>query len=116
MNDIFERIAILVEMAGVGVILLGIAVASLRFVYFLWRRRPNAYIGFRQDLGKAILLGLEFLVAGDIIQTVTVEPSVENVVVLGVIVLLRTFLSVSLEMEIEGGWPWRRGHRREGHG
>jgi hypothetical protein len=58
--------------------------------------------------GRSILLGLEFLVAADIIRTVAVQPSLENVAVLGLIVLIRTFLSFSLEVEIDGRWPWRR--------
>ena len=60
------------------------------------------------SLGRSILLGLEFLVAADIIRTVAVQPSLQNVAVLGLIVLIRTFLSFSLEVEIDGRWPWRR--------
>ncbi|MEO7863250.1 MAG: DUF1622 domain-containing protein, partial [Nitrospirales bacterium] len=59
-----------------------------------------------QGLGRAIVLGLEFLVAGDIIRTVVVAPTLANVVVLGLIVLIRTFLSMALELELEGRWPW----------
>jgi uncharacterized membrane protein len=62
----------------------------------------------RTVFGRSILLGLEFLVAADIIRTVAVQPSLENVAVLGLIVLIRTFLSFSLEVEIDGRWPWRR--------
>jgi uncharacterized membrane protein len=68
----------------------------------------EAYRVVRTVFGRSILLGLEFLVAADIIRTVAVEPSLENVAVLGVIVLIRTFLSFSLEVEIDGMWPWRR--------
>jgi uncharacterized membrane protein len=68
----------------------------------------NYYSSFRQDIGRAILLGLEFLIAGDIIRTVVVAPTIQNVVVLGLIVLIRTFLSLSLQLEIEGRLPWRR--------
>ena len=63
---------------------------------------------YRQDIGRAILLGLEFLIAGDIIRTVVVAPTIQNVLVLGLIVLIRTFLSMSLQLEIEGKLPWRR--------
>jgi uncharacterized membrane protein len=66
------------------------------------------YSSFRQDIGRAILLGLEFLIAGDIIRTVVVAPTIQNVLVLGLIVLIRTFLSLSLQLEIEGRLPWRR--------
>lgn len=63
---------------------------------------------YRSDLGRAILLGLEFLVAADIIGTVAVAPSFQSLGILGSIILIRTFLSFSLEVEIEGHWPWRR--------
>src|SRR5438094_5610922 len=68
----------------------------------------NYYMPYRQDVGRAILLGLEFLIAGDLIRTVVVAPTMQNVVVLGLIVLIRTFLSLSLQLEIEGRLPWRR--------
>lgn len=68
----------------------------------------NAYRGLRQSMGRSILLGLEVLIAADIIRTVAVEPSLENVAALGLIVLIRTFLSFSLEIEIDGVPPWRR--------
>ena len=73
----------------------------------------NYYSLYRQDVGRAILLGLEFLIAGDIIRTVVVAPTLQNVLVLGVIVLIRTFLSLSLQLEIEGKLPW---HRDAPHG
>jgi uncharacterized membrane protein len=68
----------------------------------------DAYRGFRRNLGRAILLGLEFLVAADIINTVAIRPAPRDVLVLAGIVLIRTFLSFSLEVEISGRWPWRR--------
>ena len=68
----------------------------------------SAYRAVRTVFGRSILLALEFLVAADIIRTVAVEPSLENVAVLGLIVLIRTLLSFSLEVEIDGTWPWRR--------
>jgi len=72
-----------------------------------------AYREYRQQLGRAILLGLEFLVAGDIINTVAVDPSFRSVGVLAGIVAIRTFLSFSLEVEIEGRWPWVRAASRQ---
>jgi hypothetical protein len=69
---------------------------------------PAAYRRYRANLGRGILLGLELLVAADIIGTVAVTPSLQNLAVLGLIVLIRTFLSFSLEVEIEGRWPWQR--------
>jgi Protein of unknown function (DUF1622) len=74
----------------------------------------GAYRAVRTVFGRSILLALEFLVAADIIRTVAVEPSLENVGVLGLIVLIRTLLSFSLEVEIDGAWPWRRAVGRAG--
>ncbi len=68
----------------------------------------EAYREFRSDVGRSIVLGLEFLIAGDIIRTVTVTQTLESVGVLVVIVLIRSFLTITLELEIEGRWPWQR--------
>jgi uncharacterized membrane protein len=99
----------LIEMAGVLVIVAGIGLAGFRYFKsrFSDAVRPS-YSRLRATLGRAILLGLELLVAADIINTVAVEPTLEKVLVLGGIVLIRTFLSLSLEVEIEGRWPWQR--------
>src|SRR5947208_1615076 len=83
-------------------------VATARLVFRRAQSTGNYYSLYRQDVGRAILLGLEFLIAGDIIRTVVVAPTMQNVVVLGLIVLIRTFLSLSLQLEIEGKLPWRR--------
>jgi len=106
-----------IEVAGILVILVGIATATARFVI------GGAALGgrdrvacFRSDLGRGILLGLEFLVAADIINTVAIEPTLDSVAVLAGIVLIRTFLSWSLEVEIEGRWPWRRAVAERGEG
>jgi uncharacterized membrane protein len=98
------------ELVGVALLVLGAVIALIRYGSILVRRgSPSvAYSGLRKNLGSAILLGLEFLVAADIIRTVAVEPTLQSVGVLAVIVLVRTFLSWSLEVEIEGIWPWRR--------
>jgi uncharacterized membrane protein len=99
----FEVIAAAVLMIG----LVWATAISLR-VYFRTKSGRNAYNIMRQSFGGAILLGLEILVAGDLIRTVAVAPTLDNVIVLGIIVLIRTFLSFSLEVEIEGTLPWRR--------
>jgi uncharacterized membrane protein len=104
-----ETIVRVVEFVGVGLILVGAFAATVRFV-MRWLRQSldDAYREYRQHLGRAILLGLEFLVAGDIINTVAVDPTFRSVGVLAGIVVIRTFLSFSLEVEIEGRWPWTR--------
>ena len=114
MQDVIETVGTAIEVVGVAIIVLGAAIASGAFVFGLRARGiTDAYGTYRVSLGRAILLGLEFLVAGDIIRTVAVEPTFESVGVLGLIVLVRTFLSFSLEVELEGRWPWERGRRKE---
>src|SRR5437016_3288215 len=93
---------------GVFVIIGGAVLATIGLVLRGLRNSGNYYSLYRQDVGRAILLGLEFLIAGDIIRTVVVAPTLQNVVVLGLIVLIRTFLSLSLQLEIEGKLPWQR--------
>lgn len=99
-----------IEIVGTAIIVVGAAAALIRFVVMMLRRPAggDAVAGFRSELGRAILLGLEFLVAADIINTVAIEPTLGSLAVLGGIVLIRTFLSFSLEVEIEGRWPWQR--------
>jgi uncharacterized membrane protein len=102
-----ELVARGLEGAGVAVIAIGALVATVLAFISLSRRQPT-YDHFREQLGRSILIGLEFLVAGDICRTVAVTPTLENVAILGTIVLVRTFLSFSLELEISGRWPWQR--------
>ena len=108
-------VASVIEVAGVAIIVVGVLIASALFLRrgFGSSDWEKAYEGFRADLGRGILLGLEFLVAADIIGTVAVTPTFESLGVLAAIVLIRTFLSFSLEVEIEGRWPWQRRSRRE---
>jgi uncharacterized membrane protein len=104
-----------IEAGGIAVIVLGALVATVVFARRLTVGGgfDAAYHGYRLNLGRAILLGLEFLVAADIIGTVAVEPTFANLGVLGVIVVIRTFLSFSLEVEINGRWPWVEGKADE---
>jgi uncharacterized membrane protein len=108
---IIEGAAHAVEIAGVAVLMVGAVVAALAFVAQLARGVgfAKAYHGLRANLARAILLGLELLVIGDIVLTVAVEPTLQNVSVLAVIVAIRTFLSFSLELEVSGRWPWQKG-------
>lgn len=107
LRDATHWITLGFEVIGVVIIVIGAAAAAVRFA----TGRSGAedrYSGLRSDLGRSVLLGLEFLVAADIIGTVAIEPTLDGVIVLGIIVLIRTFLSFSLETEIEGRWPWQR--------
>jgi uncharacterized membrane protein len=99
-----------VELGGIAIIVLGMVAATTKFLrqIRLDGAQEASIRAYRTGLGHAILLGLEFLVAADIINTVAIEPSLTSVAVLAGIVLIRTLLSFSLEVEIEGHWPWQR--------
>ena len=103
-----ELVGTAVDAAGVLIVVVGALLATVRFVQSEIARIDDAYRRYRQALGRAILLGLEFLVAGDIIRTVVVAPTLDNVIVLALIVLIRTFLSMAHELELEGHFPWAR--------
>src|SRR6267378_5629463 len=112
-RHIMEVVGTSVDGVGVFIVAGGMIVATLRLATRRAHDSGNYYSLYRQDVGRAILLGLEFLIAGDIIRTVVVAPTLQNVVVLGMIVLIRTFLSLSLQLEIEGKLPWRREAARQ---
>lgn len=106
-KDIAESVSMVIDALGVVVIAAGFVMAAYRF--FLSRpKAPDLYRQIRQNIGHGILLGLEFLVAADIIRTVAVTPTMQGVLVLGLIVLIRTFLSMALQVELEGRWPWQQ--------
>ena len=109
-EEAMDAIARGVEVLGIMTLVLGLAAALVRGGLALvgGQSGEEGYRIVRTVFGRSILLGLEFLVAADIIRTVAVQPSLQNVAVLGLIVLIRTFLSFSLEVEIDGRWPWRR--------
>lgn len=104
--DVISKV---IDGAGVVVVVVGLCISI--GIYALAQReadeRPTAYRVFRQQVGKAILLGLEFLVAADIIRTVAVAPTFAGVGVLAVVVAVRTFLSFALDLELTGRWPWQ---------
>jgi uncharacterized membrane protein len=101
-----EWVGIGIDSAGVVIIVIGALYATS--IFLRNQQAEGSYRLYRQSLGRAILLGLEFLVAGDIIRTVAVAPTPTNVGVLAGIILIRTFLSAALELEIEGRWPWEK--------
>jgi len=98
-----------IEVVGVFIIIIGSVASSFRFVLsFHKQAETSAFDMYRRQLGRSIILGLEFLIAGDIIRTVVVADTLMNVTVLGLIVLIRTFLGFTLFLEVEGRWPWRQ--------
>ena len=108
-DEIIEDVVRVVEAVGCAVMVLGALWAFGRFAAaVVGRRAADSYSVLRRDLGRVILLGLEILIIADIVRTVIVDPSIESVVVLGLIVVIRIVLSFSLEVEIDGTWPWAR--------
>lgn len=95
------------DLAGVLIIAIGLIVVTIRFFRALSGDEATAYTAYRSGIGRTLLLGLEFLVAADIIRTVATTPTFTSVGVLAAIVAIRTFLSWSLQLEIEGRWPWQ---------
>jgi len=106
-NHAIERIGEVIDAAGVAVIVIGMLISAGVAAVGLGHRETGIYRRFRQQLGRTILLGLELLVVGDIVRTVAAEPTLTSVAILAVIVLIRTFLSFSLEVELTGRWPWQ---------
>ena len=106
-QSIVEFVGTLIDGAGVLIILGGAVFSTVLVLVRIIRGQRPVYRAYRQYLGRSILLGLEFLVAADIIRTVAVTPTLDSVAVLAAIILIRTFLSFSLELEITGRWPWQ---------
>lgn len=110
--EVIETTGKAIDVIGVAVIAIGALISAASVVPLLRRRIGDPYRAFRERLGRSILLGLEFLVAADIIRTVAVTPDARSVAVLGGIVLIRTFLSWSLQLEVTGYWPWQAAQQR----
>ena len=108
-KTIVEGITTAIELLAIVIVFFAIIIASVQYLVtrFLHHAADAAYHAYRVTLGKALLVGLEILVAADVIRTVALEPNLENVAILGLLVLIRTFLGWSLVVEIEGRWPWQ---------
>ena len=112
MRILIELAAQAIEMFAVAIIVIAIVHGTIHYLIRINQQASDAYQRLKAQLGKALLLGLEFLVAADIIRTVALEPNMQNVMILGLLVIIRTFLSWSLVVEIEGHWPWKDGAGR----
>jgi uncharacterized membrane protein len=109
-REVIEVVSVAVELLAIGIIVVGIVVGTLRY----WRRSlrrppdPDAYGAYKTRIARSLLLGLEILVAADIIRTVALDATLQSVAALGLLVLVRTFLSWALVVEAEGRWPWQQ--------
>lgn len=108
MRHVIELAGQTIEALAVAIIVIAIVHGTVRYLLHVSQKVADAYTLYKVQLGRALLLGLEFLVAADIIRTVALETTMQNVLILGLLVIVRTFLSWSLVVEIEGRWPWAR--------
>ena len=109
--ELIELVSLAIEYLAVAIIASMVVYSTIRYFRLLIDRRKSTdtnYLEYKHSLGKGLLLGLEILVAADVIRTVALEPTLDNIAALGVLVLVRTFLSWSLVVEIEGRWPWQK--------
>ncbi len=115
MREVIEFATGGIEALAVAIIVIAILHGSIRFLWNMTNQPEDAYERYKNHLGKGLLLGLEFLVAADVVERST-EPTLQNIMILGLLVVIRTFLSWSLVVEIEGSWPWRRTKSVAGRG
>ena len=108
-DQLIKWVAVGIEVIAIGIIVVGAITTTIIFLVRIIREGAldDCYRRFRSDFGKAILLGLEFLIASDIVGTVAVGPTYTDLGILALLVVIRTFLSFSLELEITGRWPWQ---------
>jgi uncharacterized membrane protein len=107
-TDVIRKVGEVIDAVGVAVIVIGAMLALYSAAAGRMRGEAGAYSRFREQLGQTIMLGLELLVAGDIVRTVAAQLTLVGVAILGIIVLIRTFLSFSLQVELTGRWPWQK--------
>jgi uncharacterized membrane protein len=115
LHTFVEITADALEFAGVALIVVGLSLACARWAFAGDMPTAARYLQLRHDLGRAILLGLEVLVAADIVRTVAFTPTMDSVLLLALIVAIRTFLSWSLALELDGRWPWQRARDSAAH-
>jgi uncharacterized membrane protein len=109
-DEAIRAVVLSIELIGTAIMVLGVIVALIRAIPEALnpKTRSYTYPGLRRNIGRSILLGLEVLIVADIIRTILVDPTVESVLILGTIVVIRVLLSFALEVEIDGVWPWSR--------
>lgn len=110
MKELFEIISVTIEAAAVVLLSIGLIISTGRFVYGAARGMlVTAYRTYRQELGRTLMLSLELLIAADIIYSIAIENTIASLGMLAILVLIRTFLSLSIELEVSGRWPWQGG-------
>ena len=108
MQDLFATVVFVVEAVAVLLLLAGLIISTARYLYEIAQKQGlKAYLAYRRNLGRTLLLTLEFLIAADIIETVAVEKTLTSLGILGGLVVVRTILSFALEVELNGRWPWQ---------
>jgi uncharacterized membrane protein len=107
-GQLMAWVTVLLELMGVLVIVIGILIATVSFIRMYRHKHKDLVDNYRRRMGHAILLGLEFLVAADIVNTVTTNLTYDHLGLLAILVLIRTFLSFTIELEVEGRWPWQK--------
>ncbi|MCD4673199.1 MAG: DUF1622 domain-containing protein [Anaerolineaceae bacterium] len=117
LTGIFEIVSEVIDILGVAVIVFGIVTGTIRFAKAKIKHPDNErnFEFYREDLGQSLLLSLEFLVAADIIRSVAIEPTLESVTILAIIILIRTFLSTTMELEVSGRFPWQKHNQKTTH-
>ena len=114
MHDFFSAMVDIVELVAVLLLMAGLVISTGRYLLGVFQKdSEKAYFTYRRDLGRTLLLTLEFLIAADILETVAVEKTLTSLALLGGLVLVRTFLSFALELELHGKWPWQGSEKRE---
>ncbi len=110
MQDFFATVVFVVEAVAVLLLLAGLIISTVRYLYGIAQKQwSKAYLAYRRNIGRTLLLTLEFLIAADILETVAVEKTLTSLGILGGLVIVRTFLSFALEVELTGRWPWQGG-------
>ena len=107
-DDVVSELVRVIESVGAAIMVIGGFAAFVQYARHVRGSAAAAYVELRRNVGRVILLGLEVLIIADIIRTIVVDPTLESVGVLGIIVIIRIMLSFSLEVEIDGMWPWNR--------
>ena len=114
MKELFEIISVGIEALAVAVLSLGVIISTGRFLFGAARGSAvAAYHYYRRELGRTLMLALELLIAADIIFTIAIDPTFTSLGMLAILVVIRTFLSFALEVEVTGRWPWQGGDETE---